>query len=66
MLLLNNIIDIFQKNQNSPIVWIIGIALICMAIKVVNKLLKTVSSIAFLVFIFIKLFGVNAFLAFFK
>lgn len=66
MELLSNIIDMFSKNQNNPVVWIIAIVLIYMAVKVVNKIVKTISSISFLVFMFVKLFGVNALLAFFK
>lgn len=61
-----SLIEVLSQNQNNPVVWIIAIALVYMAVKVVNKIVKTISSISFLVFMFVKLFGANALLAFFK
>lgn len=66
MELINNILGLLSKNQNNPVAWIIAIVLLCIAIKVVNKIAKLISSATFLIIMFVKLFGVNTFLAFFR
>jgi hypothetical protein len=63
---IGSLIEVLSANQNNPITWIVAIALVYVAIKVVNKIVKTVSSISFLLFMFVKLFGANTLLAFFK
>lgn len=55
----NVVISRFIENPNIIITWIIGLIILVVAIKVANKLLKFISSIVFIFFMLVKVFGLN-------